>query len=102
MVVGGHIEAGGLDLGDGSAVRADAHSGGSELAFHEVADVSDRVVVGVGDDRLGAGIGDAPQDAGRLRDREREVETGYCLLPRRPVDQVGAAELLAGDRGWRP
>ena len=94
-----------LDLRDGTIRGAGTHPRGGELALHEVDDVAYGRVVGVGDDRLRAGIGHRPQHAGGLGHREGVVEAGdgRPWLLRRVVrvllvDRVGAAELVAGDR----
>ena len=52
-------------------------AGGGDLALHEVQHLGDGRVVRVDDQRLGAGVGDAPQHRHRLRDAEREVEPGH-------------------------
>jgi hypothetical protein len=102
VVEPGRKDAGDLALHDRSTRSLGAGAGGDDLALDEVQCLLHGLVVGVSNDRLCPGIGDRPQDAGRLRDRERHVEPRHRppALARLGL-LVGAeagAELLARDR----
>ena len=91
MVERGRDHAGGVELHDRSTRSLRTRPRGDDLALDEVECLGDGLEVGVGNDRLRPGIGDRPQDAGGLRDRERHVEPGHRLpAPARVGLLVGA------------
>lgn len=102
MIEGGRDDAGDVELRDTAPGSPDAAAGGDDVPFQEIDGFGDGGVVGVSDDRLRPGVGDSPQHAGRLRDREREVVacdrvSAFTLLGHL-VRPVPAAEILTGDR----
>jgi hypothetical protein len=97
----GRNDAGDLALHDRSTRAFRARPRRDNLALHEVECLGEGAMVCLGDDRLCPGVGDRPQDAGRLRNRERHVEPGH-RLPRLArlgllVGAEAGAELLAAD-----
>lgn len=102
VVERGSKDASGVELHDRSTRSLGAGAGGDDLALDEIKCLLDGAVVRVGDDRLRPRVGDRPQDAGRLRDRERHVEPGDRVpaLARLGlgVGTESGAELLALDR----
>ena len=102
MVERGGDDAGDVELRDTSIGSPGAAAGRNDLALQEFDRFGDGEVVGVGDDRLRPGVGDSPEHAGRLREREREVVAGdrvsALALLGHLVRPVTAAEILAGDR----